>query len=161
MLIAPPPVQVDPGLDELALLASHVFAPEVVVWAYEGSAEHPAPRSLEIPRHRQRPVSIQLPSASQAKRLHVAVEDLGAVAADVFGGEFRVVARNRSQRRRGPPAVDVSSRRYSRIRGRLPEVGRFPGRAGALDKREQRYLLVRASASILLNRSHFVIDPDD
>jgi len=61
-----------------------VFAPEVVVSSYEGYAEHtiralldlvhpqhpdaptsiyPAPPSLRIPRHRQRPMSIQLPSA--------------------------------------------------------------------------------------------------
>ncbi len=64
-----------------------VFAPEVVVWAYEGAAEHtmrallnlvhpqhpdaptdlyPAPRSLQVPRHEQRPMTIRLPSASQA-----------------------------------------------------------------------------------------------
>ena len=64
-----------------------VFAPEVVVWAYEGPAEctmrallnlvhpqhpdaptdvYPAPRSLHIPRHQQRPMSIQLPSATRA-----------------------------------------------------------------------------------------------
>jgi hypothetical protein len=61
-----------------------VFAPEVVVWAYEGPAEHtvqallnlvhpdapsgiyPAPRSLQVPRHEQRPMTIRLPSASRA-----------------------------------------------------------------------------------------------
>ncbi len=64
-----------------------VFAPEVVVWAYEGPAEHtmrallnlvhpqhpdaptsvyPAPRSLHVPRHQQRPMSIRLPSAGRA-----------------------------------------------------------------------------------------------
>ncbi|MGH3936408.1 MAG: hypothetical protein ACRDS1_15760 [Pseudonocardiaceae bacterium] len=63
-----------------------VFAPEVVVWAYEGPAEctlralltlvhpqhpdaptgvYPAPRSLLVPRHEQRPMSIRLPSASR------------------------------------------------------------------------------------------------
>lgn len=61
-----------------------VFAPEVVVWAYEGPAEHtlrallnlvhpqhpdaptasyPAPPSLHIPRHEQRPMRIRPPSA--------------------------------------------------------------------------------------------------
>lgn len=64
-----------------------VFAPEVVVWAYEGSAEptmrallnlvhpqhpdapndlYPAPRSLHVSRHEQRPTTIRLPSTSQA-----------------------------------------------------------------------------------------------
>ncbi|MGH3765709.1 MAG: hypothetical protein ACRDS0_29195 [Pseudonocardiaceae bacterium] len=64
-----------------------VFAPEVVVWAYEGPAEstmrallnlvhphhpdaptkvYPAPRSLHVPRQQQRPMSIQLPPATQA-----------------------------------------------------------------------------------------------
>jgi hypothetical protein len=64
-----------------------VFAPEIVVWAYEGPAEctlralltlvrpqhpdaptgvYPAPRSLHVPRHQQRPMSIQLPSASRS-----------------------------------------------------------------------------------------------
>ncbi|MGH3974581.1 MAG: hypothetical protein ACRDS9_14815 [Pseudonocardiaceae bacterium] len=64
-----------------------VFAPETVVWAYEGPAEHtmrallnlvhpqhpdapaslyPAPRSLYVPRHQQRPMSIRLPSAGRA-----------------------------------------------------------------------------------------------
>jgi hypothetical protein len=64
-----------------------VFAPEVVVWAYEGPAEctlralldlvhprhpdaptaaYPAPRSLQVPRHEQRPMTIRLPSASRA-----------------------------------------------------------------------------------------------
>jgi hypothetical protein len=64
-----------------------VFAPEVVVWAYEGPAEctlrallalvhprhpdaptgvHPAPRSLQVPRHEQRPMTIRLPSADRA-----------------------------------------------------------------------------------------------
>ncbi len=65
-----------------------VFAPEVVVWAYQGPAErtlralltlvhpqhpnaptgiHPAPRSLHVPRQHQRPMSIQLPPASRAR----------------------------------------------------------------------------------------------
>ncbi len=64
-----------------------VFAADVAVWAYEGPAEHtvrallnlvhprhpdaptslhPAPRSLHVPRHRQRPLSIKLPSVDQA-----------------------------------------------------------------------------------------------
>ena len=64
-----------------------VFAPEVVVWAYEGPAEHtlqallnlvhpqhpdapqveyPAPRFLHVPRHEQRPMTIRFPSAVQA-----------------------------------------------------------------------------------------------
>ncbi|MGH3976739.1 MAG: hypothetical protein ACRDS9_25995 [Pseudonocardiaceae bacterium] len=64
-----------------------VFAPEVVVWAYEGPPQctlrallnlvhpqHPdapheeyrAPRSLHIPRAEQRPMTIKLPSSDQA-----------------------------------------------------------------------------------------------
>jgi hypothetical protein len=64
-----------------------VFAPEVVVWAYEGPAEctvrallnlvhpqhpdaptgvYPAPRSLQVPRHEQRPMTIRLPAANRA-----------------------------------------------------------------------------------------------
>lgn len=64
-----------------------VFAPEVIIWAYEGAAEctirallnlvhpqhpdaptdvYPAPRFLHLPRHQQRPMSIRLPSATQA-----------------------------------------------------------------------------------------------
>lgn len=64
-----------------------IFAPEVVVWAYEGPAEsalrallnlvhpqhpdapavvYPAPRSLHIPRSEQRPMTIRLPSADRA-----------------------------------------------------------------------------------------------
>lgn len=64
-----------------------VFAPEVVVWAYEGPAEHtlrallnlvhprhpdaptgvyPAPRSLHVPRHEQRPIRIRFPSGDLA-----------------------------------------------------------------------------------------------
>ena len=60
-----------------------MFAPEVVVWAYEGPAQptlrallnlvqpqhpdapigaYPAPRSLQVPRHEQRPMTIRLPS---------------------------------------------------------------------------------------------------
>jgi len=74
-----------------------VFAPEVVVWAYEGSAEctmrallnlvhpqhpdaptdiYPAPRSLHIPRHHQRPMSIQLPSVTRAGARGARLEDL-------------------------------------------------------------------------------------
>lgn len=65
----------------------NVFAPEVVVWSYEGGAQptlrallnlmhpqhpeapatcHPAPRSLYLPRYDQRPVTIRLPLASRA-----------------------------------------------------------------------------------------------
>ncbi len=72
-----------------------VFAPEVVVWAYEGPAEHtvrallnlvhpqhpdaptvayPAPRSLHVPRQQQRPMSIQLPSATRAGARAVRLE---------------------------------------------------------------------------------------
>lgn len=64
-----------------------VFAPEAVVWAYEGFAEctlqalldlvhpqhpdapnvsYPAPPSLHIPRHEQRPMTIRLPSPGRA-----------------------------------------------------------------------------------------------
>jgi len=64
-----------------------VFAPEVVVWAYQGHAEwalralldlvhprhpdaptvaHPAPRSLHVPRSEQRPLTIRLPSPGRA-----------------------------------------------------------------------------------------------
>ena len=64
-----------------------VFAPEVVVWAYQGHAEwalralldlvhprhpdaptvaHPAPRSLHVPRTEQRPLTIRLPSPGRA-----------------------------------------------------------------------------------------------
>jgi hypothetical protein len=65
-----------------------IFAPEVMVWAYEGppqqtlrallhlahpahpdapTAIFPAPASLQIPRALQRPMTIRPPSASQAK----------------------------------------------------------------------------------------------
>lgn len=65
-----------------------VFAPEVVVWAYEGAAEwalrallnlahpqhpdapttsYPAPPALRIPRHEQRPTTIRLPPPGQAE----------------------------------------------------------------------------------------------
>lgn len=64
-----------------------VFAPDVVVWAYEGPAEctlrallnlvhpqhpdaptgtYPAPCSLRVPRHEQRPTTIRLPTAGRA-----------------------------------------------------------------------------------------------
>jgi hypothetical protein len=64
-----------------------VFAPEAVVWAYEGPPQcalralldlvhprhlnaparaYPAPPALHIPRERQRPTTIQLPSPSRA-----------------------------------------------------------------------------------------------
>lgn len=66
-----------------------VFAPDVVVWAYQGGAEwalralldlvhprhpdapivaHPAPRSLRVPRCEQRPLTIRLPSPGRAGR---------------------------------------------------------------------------------------------
>ena len=66
----------------------NVFEPELVVWSYEGCAEptmrallnlvhpehpvapaapYPAPRSLQLPRHEQRPMTIRLPSANQAR----------------------------------------------------------------------------------------------
>ncbi|MGH3922571.1 MAG: hypothetical protein ACRDTT_06835 [Pseudonocardiaceae bacterium] len=65
-----------------------IFAPEVVVWAYEGpplqalrallelvhpahpdapTADYPAPASLHIPRAQQRPMTIRLPSPGQAR----------------------------------------------------------------------------------------------
>jgi hypothetical protein len=66
----------------------NVFEPEVVVWSYEGCAEptmravlslvhpqhpeapaapYPAPRSVQLPRHEQRPMRIRMPSANQAR----------------------------------------------------------------------------------------------
>jgi hypothetical protein len=66
-----------------------VFAPEVVVWAYEGppqqvlralldlvhpvhpdapTAEFPAPPSLSIPRAQQRPMAIRFPSSDRVAR---------------------------------------------------------------------------------------------
>ncbi|HEU0087538.1 MAG TPA: hypothetical protein VFQ77_07790 [Pseudonocardiaceae bacterium] len=75
-----------------------VFAPEVVVWAYEGPpqatlralldlvhplhpdaphGEYPAPRNLHIPRAEQRPTTIRLPSpghaGARARRLATAM----------------------------------------------------------------------------------------
>ncbi|MGH3823687.1 MAG: hypothetical protein ACRDRA_12800 [Pseudonocardiaceae bacterium] len=65
-----------------------IFAPQIVVWAYEGSPQHairalltlvhpahpdaptteyPAPARLHVPRAQQRPMSIQLPIPSRAK----------------------------------------------------------------------------------------------
>lgn len=65
-----------------------IFAPEVVVWAYEGPPQHavrallqlvhpahrdaptvayPAPAGLRIPRDRQRPMTIRLPSTDRAR----------------------------------------------------------------------------------------------
>lgn len=64
-----------------------VFAPAVVVWAYEGPAEctvrallnlvhpqhpdaptgvYPAPRSLQVPWHEQRPMTIRPPATNRA-----------------------------------------------------------------------------------------------
>lgn len=66
-----------------------IFAPEVVVWAYEGTAQpvlralldlvhpahpdaptvaYPAPAGLCVPRVEQRPMNIQLPSPGRARR---------------------------------------------------------------------------------------------
>jgi hypothetical protein len=83
-----------------------IFAPEVVVWAYEGLpqqalralldlvhpahpdapiAEYPAPASLHVPRSQQRPMTIRLPSPSQARaradRLATAMRGDRAVSA--------------------------------------------------------------------------------
>ncbi len=65
-----------------------IFAPQVVVWAYEGPpqlalralldlvhpehpdapiADYPAPASLHVPRAQQRPMTIRLPSPSRAR----------------------------------------------------------------------------------------------
>jgi len=76
-----------PKLGRAKLGRVDVFAPEVVVWSYEGPAEctlralltlvhpqhpdaptgaYPAPHSLQVPRHEQRPMTIRLPSASRA-----------------------------------------------------------------------------------------------
>ena len=79
-----------------------VFAPEVVVWAYQGCAEwtlralldlvhprhpdaptvaHPAPRSLHVLRSEQRPLTIRLPSPGRvgmrATRLAAAMTTAG------------------------------------------------------------------------------------
>lgn len=81
-----------------------IFAPEVVVWAYEGppqqavralldlvhpahpdapTAEYPAPPSLHIPRAQQRPMTIRLPSPdrveARATRLAAGVTTHGAI----------------------------------------------------------------------------------
>ena len=66
----------------------NVFEPDVVVWSYEGGAEptlrallnlvhpqhrqapatpYPAPRSLRLPRHEQRPMTIRLPLAGHGR----------------------------------------------------------------------------------------------
>jgi hypothetical protein len=66
----------------------NIFAPEVVVWAYEGPPQHavralldlvhpahpdapttdyPAPVGLRVPRAQQRPMTIQLPSSGRAR----------------------------------------------------------------------------------------------
>ncbi|MGH3693475.1 MAG: hypothetical protein ACRDRX_05675 [Pseudonocardiaceae bacterium] len=65
-----------------------IFAPEVVVWAYEGAPQHalralldlvhpehpdaptvsyPAPAGLRVPRAQQRPMAIQLPRPGRAR----------------------------------------------------------------------------------------------
>ncbi|MGH3999773.1 MAG: hypothetical protein ACRDTJ_20200 [Pseudonocardiaceae bacterium] len=74
-----------------------VFAPEVVMWSYEGppqqalralldlvhpahpdapSTEYPAPPSLHIPRAEQRPMTIRLPSPDRAgaRDIRIALE---------------------------------------------------------------------------------------
>jgi hypothetical protein len=86
--------------------AVDIFAPEVVVWAYEGPpqqalralldlvhpahpgapiAEYPAPASLRVPRVQQRPMTIRPPSPSQARaradRLATAMRGDRAVSA--------------------------------------------------------------------------------
>lgn len=95
-----------------------VFAPDVVVWAYEGTAEwalrallnlvhphhpdapttaHAAPRSLHVPRREQRPLTIRPPSPSRpgvrAGRLAAAITDEvrgRAVDADTSHETYRV-----------------------------------------------------------------------
>jgi hypothetical protein len=68
--------------------AVDIFAPEVVVWAYEGppqqalaalldlvhpahpdapTADYPAPASLHVPRAQQRPMTIRPPSPNQSR----------------------------------------------------------------------------------------------
>ncbi|MGH3570376.1 MAG: hypothetical protein ACRDUW_00855 [Pseudonocardiaceae bacterium] len=68
--------------------AVDIFAPEVVVWAYEGppqqalralldlvdpahpdapTGEYPAPASLHVPRAQQRPMTVRLPSPGRAR----------------------------------------------------------------------------------------------
>jgi len=86
--------------------AVNIFAPEVVVWVYEGPpqqalralldlvhpahpdapiAEYPAPASLHVPRTQQRPMTIRPPSPSQARaradRLATAMRGDRAVSA--------------------------------------------------------------------------------
>ena len=104
-----------------------IFAPEIVVWAYEGPPQHalrallnlahpnhpdapttpyPAPASLQIPRAQQRPMSIQLPAPHRAgvraDRLATAIPTPGASA----GTEQRPPAGRRlparGPRRRAP-----------------------------------------------------------
>ncbi|HET9254072.1 MAG TPA: hypothetical protein VFO16_02575 [Pseudonocardiaceae bacterium] len=83
--------------------ALELFAPEVVVWAYEGppeyalrallnlvhpthpdapAAEYPAPPSLRIPRAKQRPMTIRLPSPERANAR------AARLAAAMTGGPF-------------------------------------------------------------------------
>ena len=91
--------------------AGNIFAPEVVVWAYEGApqqairalldlmhpahpdapiAEFPAPAGLHVPRSQQRPMTIRPPSLSHAKvradRLATAIRADRAVNAIEVGG---------------------------------------------------------------------------
>ncbi len=84
-----------------------IFAPEVVVWAYEGppqqalralldlvhpahpdapTAGYPAPARLRVPRSQQRPMTIQLPppgrAGVRAARLATAITTAGAARAE-------------------------------------------------------------------------------
>jgi hypothetical protein len=88
-----------------------IFAPEVVVWAYQGlpqqalrvlldlvhpahpdapTAEYPAPAGLHIPRSQQRPMTIRPPSSGRAEvradRLITAMHGDRAVRAVVAAG---------------------------------------------------------------------------
>jgi hypothetical protein len=96
-----------------------IFAPEVVVWAYEGppqqvlralldlvhpahpdapTKEHPAPAGLQVPRAQQRPMTIRPPSPSQARvradRLATAMRGDRAISVVVVVGtqDSRLVA---------------------------------------------------------------------
>ena len=91
--------------------AVDIFAPEVVVWAYQGlpqqalrallelvhpahpdapTADYPAPAGLRVPRAQQRPMTIRSPSPSQARvranRLATAMRGDRAVSVVVTGG---------------------------------------------------------------------------
>lgn len=91
-----------------------VFAPEVVVWSYEGSAErtlrallnlvhpqhpdapattYPAPRSLYIPQAEQRPMTIRPPSPARAGVRAIRLET--ATAQDSAGGQTPATSESR------------------------------------------------------------------